>query len=80
MTNFSKADRKTIVVRIPRKYRFLIRGFCLWLKFHPNQANLWNCEEKLSQAFEDEKDQIDIAGEYSAAMRWLAQSDSRRVG
>lgn len=80
MTNFSKADRKTIVIRIPRKYRFLIRAFCIWLKLTPDQAALWNCEEKLSQAFEDDKAPIDIAGEYSAAMRWLSQANNRRVG
>jgi hypothetical protein len=80
MTNFSKADRKTIVIRVPRKYRSLIRAFCLWLKIQPNQAGLWNCEEKLSQAFEDEKAPLDIAAEYSQAMRWLSQPDSRRVG
>lgn len=79
MSQFSNADRKTIVIRIPRKYRSLVRAFCLWLKLFPDQAALWNCEEKLSQAFEQEKPQIDIAGEYSQAMRWLSQGN-RRVG
>jgi hypothetical protein len=80
MAQFSNADRKTIVIRVPRKYRSLVRAFCIWLKVQPNQAGLWNCEEKLSQAFEDDKAPIDIAAEYSAAMRWLSQPDSRRVG
>jgi hypothetical protein len=74
MAQFSNADRKTIVIRIPRKYRSLVRAFCLWLKVHPSQAALWNCEEKLSQAFEENKQDMDIAGKYSSAMRWLSQS------
>lgn len=79
MPQFSNADRKTIVIRIPRKYRSLVRAFCIWLKVCPNQAGLWNCEERLSQAFEQEKSQTDIAADYSSAMRWLSQGD-RRAG
>lgn len=79
MPQFSNADRKTIVIRIPRKYRSLVRAFCVWLKIQPNQAGLWNCEEKLSQAFEDEKVPMDIAAEYSSAMRWLSQANNRRA-
>jgi len=73
MPQFAHADRKTIVTRIPRKYRSLVRAFCFWLKAHPNQAGLWNCEEKLSQALEEGEQPVDIASQYSAAMRWLQQ-------
>jgi hypothetical protein len=79
MPQFSSADRKTIVVRIPRKYRSLVRAFCLWLRIHPDQAELWNCEEKLSQVLEqEEKSQLDIATAYVSAMQYLQQN--RRVG
>jgi hypothetical protein len=81
----SNADRKTIVVRIPRKYRSLVRGFVLWLKTHPNQAALWNCEESLSQLLEEEETKkasawkADVATAYSSAMQYL-QQQNRRAG
>jgi hypothetical protein len=53
MPQIDKIERKTIVMRVPRKYRFLIRAFAVWLKEYPDQAKLWQCEEFLSQAFEE---------------------------
>lgn len=73
MTQFSNADRKTIVLRVPRKYRSLIRAYCIWLKLGADQAALWNVEEKLSQAFEQNWSDLDIACEYRDAMNWLRQ-------
>ena len=55
MPQINQPDRKTIVVRVPRKYRFLIRAFTVWLRTYPDQAKLWDCEEFLSQTFEASK-------------------------
>jgi hypothetical protein len=52
MTQINKTDRKTIVMRVPRKYRYLVRAFATWLREYPDQAKLWECEEFLSQTFE----------------------------
>jgi len=53
MTQISNVDRKTIVMRVPRKYRSLMRAYAAWLKTYPDQAKLWQCEEFISQALED---------------------------
>jgi hypothetical protein len=52
MPQIDKVERKTIVLRVPRKYRYLVRAFAVWLKTYPDQAKLWQCEEFLSQTFE----------------------------
>jgi len=59
MPLINKTDRKTIVIRIPRKYRF--RAFSVWLKTYPDQAKLWDCEEFLSQTFEATKHKAETA-------------------
>jgi hypothetical protein len=52
MTQINRVDRKTIVLRVPRKYRYLVKAFSTWLKTYPDQAKLWQAEEFLSQVFE----------------------------
>ncbi len=52
MPQINRTERKTIVLRVPRKYRYLVRTFTVWLKEYPDQALLWQCEEYLSQTFE----------------------------
>jgi hypothetical protein len=53
MAQISNIDRKTIVMRVPRKYRSLMKAYAAWLKTYPDQAKLWQCEEYLSQTLED---------------------------
>jgi hypothetical protein len=59
MPQIKKTERKTIVLRVPRKYRYLIRAFAVWLKEYPDQASLWQCEEYLSQTFEESAHKVD---------------------
>jgi hypothetical protein len=59
MPQINKTDRKTIVLRVPRKYRYLIRAFANWLREHPDQASLWECEEFMSQTFEASAYKVD---------------------
>jgi hypothetical protein len=59
MPQINKTERKTIVLRVPRKYRYLIRAFAVWLKEYPDQAKLWQCEEYLSQTFEESAYKVD---------------------
>jgi hypothetical protein len=59
MPQINKTERKTIVLRVPRKYRYLIRAFGVWLKEYPDQAKLWQCEEYLSQTFEASAYKVD---------------------
>lgn len=78
------SDRKTIVIRVPRKYRSLVAAFIAWLRIYPDQASLWQCEEFLSQTIERQIDKptsqawrTNIAAAYSQAIRHLQQSSRR---
>jgi hypothetical protein len=59
MPQINRTERKTIVLRVPRKYRYLVRTFAVWLKEYPDQAKLWQCEEYLSQTFEASAYKVD---------------------
>ncbi len=50
----SNADRKTVVVRVPRKYRFLVKAFVCWLKVYPDKNLLWNSETTLEDLYGDD--------------------------
>lgn len=51
----SNADRKTIAVRVPKKYQFLVKAFICWLKLYPDKSVLWNAETLLQNYYEDMK-------------------------
>jgi hypothetical protein len=51
----SNIDRKTVVVRVPRKYRFLVKAFICWLKIYPDKNLLWNSETTLEDLYGDEE-------------------------
>lgn len=53
MSQISNVDRKTLAIRVPKKYQFLIKGFVCWLKEHPNQDVLWTCENAMYIKYED---------------------------
>lgn len=86
MSSPARSDRKTVVVRIPRKYRYLIAAYSLYLKQHPDQATLWECEEYLSQQIEETSSkyrasspdyQLGIAAAYCEAKRHLEKKTKR---
>lgn len=55
MAQLSNINRKTKVIRVPRKYEYLTKAFAIWLSNHPNQAELWDCEEYLQTQHEEGK-------------------------
>jgi hypothetical protein len=59
MAQLSNIGRKTKVVRIPRKYEFLVKSFAVYLSTYPDQAKLWNCEEYLQAQQEESNHQKD---------------------
>lgn len=80
MNSPAKSDRKTVVIRVPRKYRYLITAFGMFLKDHLDQATLWECEEYLSQKIEEQKTlcrgnspgyQVNVAAAFWTAMKHL---------
>lgn len=88
MNNPAKSDRKTVVIRVPRKYRYLITAFAMFLKDHTDQATLWECEEYLSQRIEEEKAkhrasspgyQFNIAAAFWRAMKHLESKSKRKA-
>jgi hypothetical protein len=48
----SNADRKTLAVRVPKKYQFLVKAFVCWLKIYPDKAKLWNAEVSIQEQYE----------------------------
>lgn len=48
----SNADRKTLAVRVPKKYQFLVKAFVCFLKVYPDKAKLWNAEVSIQEAYE----------------------------
>lgn len=55
MVQLSNIDRKTVVIRCPRKYRFLVKAFICWLKIFPDKEMLWNVETLVEELYEGGK-------------------------
>lgn len=45
-------SRRTTVVRVPKRYTYLVKAFAHWLATYPNQSQLWDSEEILGQLYE----------------------------
>lgn len=52
----SNADRRTVTVRVPKKFQFLVKAFVCFLKIHDDAALLWNAETILQNYYEDNDD------------------------
>lgn len=52
----SNADRRTVTIRVPKKFQFLVKGFICFLKIHDDAALLWNAETILQNYYEDNDD------------------------
>jgi hypothetical protein len=72
----SNADRKTIAVRIPKKYQFLVKAFVCWLKFYPDKMTLWNAETLMQSYYETLK----ISPTSSAATKAIADYTHKILG
>jgi hypothetical protein len=40
----SNADRRTVTIRVPKKFQFLVKAFICFLKSYDDAALLWNAE------------------------------------
>ncbi len=52
MPQISNASRHTMVLRVPKKYQFLIRSYAAWLSTYPEQTKLQQAEMYLRQTHE----------------------------
>jgi hypothetical protein len=52
----SNADRRTVTVRVPKKFQFLVKAFICFLKSHEDAALLWNAEVIVQNFYEDNDD------------------------
>jgi hypothetical protein len=52
----SNADRRTVTVRVPKKFQFLVKAFICFLKSYEDAALLWNAETIIQNFYEDNDD------------------------
>lgn len=52
----SNADRRTVTVRVPKKFQFLVKAFICFLKAYDDAALLWNAEVIVQNFYEDNSD------------------------